>query len=83
MAKCPNDGHACCDDLCYAGGCLHMPGVKPLIPCDGCGATITLDGEDIFGECACQAMRWEEFWMQEDYGPFVPDRPGILPRDKP
>ena len=78
MAICPKTMTGCCDDLCYGGGCLKMPGVMPMTQCAGCGQLVSIDGMDELDECECdQQVNWDERYP-DDYGPFVPDRPGIL-----
>lgn len=50
---CPADGSACCDDLCYGGGCIET-GEPMLVRCLGaeCGALIDDTGFDFCEECA-------------------------------
>ena len=64
MAICPKDLKPCIDDLCYAGDCLRMAGVQPLMRCPGgCGALIFLDGSDPEYECTCHD---EDDWYEDD-----------------
>lgn len=59
MAICPKDGKACCDDLCYGGGCMQMPGAAMLETCDVCGGTIDSDVPEC-STCTCD--------RDDDYG---------------
>jgi len=52
MSLCPKDGKPCCDDLCYAGGCLMMDGYHMLEVCDACGGTID-EVQPECGTCRC------------------------------
>lgn len=54
---CPKDMKPCCDDLCYSGTCLCMPGVMPYEHCDGCGALVSEDDHDA---CTCEPFYDEE-----------------------
>lgn len=55
MAICPFDMKSCCDDLCYGGGCIHLPEFQPLRPCSGCGELIGIHGGDA-DDCTCEPV---------------------------
>ncbi len=81
MALCPKTLKGCCDDLCYGGSCLLLPGISPLVRCDGCGQLTALNGDPEFDECECALESWPDYdeWPDESIG--VPTRPGVLPKD--
>lgn len=56
MVWCPKDGKYCCDDLCYGGSCLRMPGCEPMEKCDNCGGVFNY--QDI--QCECEPCLSED-----------------------
>ncbi len=63
MAICPATLKPCIDDLCYGNGC-HRPGCRGLpllVPCDGCGNLIAMDGSDT-DWCECEPDWDEDDW---------------------
>ena len=65
--RCPKDGSACCDDLCYGSGCMQMDGYAMLVECDVCGGMIDEEIPDC-STCNCDAdcEGWPD--EHEDYG---------------
>lgn len=61
MGVCPADFKPCIDDVCYGSGCLRLRGSVPvLVPCNGCGQLVGIDGTDPCDACQCDDDWWDD-----------------------